>query len=204
MVSLITSADHHVADPTTLAGWVQQHWGIENQLHWVRDSAFDEDASRIRTGNAPQSMATLRNTAIGLLRTTGWGNIAAGASTSRQRPKPPRQPTADLLKHDFAEALGSGSGPLFLLWDGPYMENQSAGALGCLLLSVSAVKCEVGTSRCITDTILCRDFFGDERVLLHEIDDNGCVIHVLHFRAAGCAAPLHGADLLLIRSKVCL
>ncbi len=28
VVYLITSADHQVADPATLAGWVQQHWGI--------------------------------------------------------------------------------------------------------------------------------------------------------------------------------
>jgi predicted transposase YbfD/YdcC len=76
VIYLITSADHHSAPPATLAGWVQGHWGIENRLHWVRDVSFDEDRSQVRTGTAPQVMATLRNTAISLLRLTGWTNIA--------------------------------------------------------------------------------------------------------------------------------
>jgi predicted transposase YbfD/YdcC len=75
---LITSATAHDAPPDVLASWVQGHWGIENRLHWVRDVTFDEDRSQVRTGNAPQVMATLRSTAITLLRLTGWTNIAAG------------------------------------------------------------------------------------------------------------------------------
>ena len=78
VVYLITSAHHTAAPPATLAGWIQGHWSIENQLHWVRDVTFDEDRSQIRTGNAPQVMATLRSTAISLLRLAGWTNIAAG------------------------------------------------------------------------------------------------------------------------------
>ncbi len=38
---------------------------------------FDEDRSQVRTGYAPQVMATLRNTAISLLRRDGWTNIAS-------------------------------------------------------------------------------------------------------------------------------
>lgn len=78
VVYVITSADHTAAPPATLAAWVQGHWTIENQLHWVRDVTYDEDRSQIRTGNAPHVMATIRNTAISLLRLTGWNNIAAG------------------------------------------------------------------------------------------------------------------------------
>lgn len=44
------------------------HWGIENGLHWVLDVAFDEDRSRIRSGNAPQNMAVLRHMALNLLK----------------------------------------------------------------------------------------------------------------------------------------
>jgi len=73
---LITSADHIAAPPAVLAAWVQGHWGIENKLHYVRDVTFDEDRSQVRTGNAPRVMATLRNTAISLLRLAGWTNIA--------------------------------------------------------------------------------------------------------------------------------
>ena len=76
VVYLITSADHHGAPPATLAGWIQGHWGIDNRLHWVGDVTFDEDRSQVRTGNAPQVMATLRNTTISLLRLTGTTNIA--------------------------------------------------------------------------------------------------------------------------------
>lgn len=76
VVYLITSADARRASPATLAAWVQGHWGIENRLHWVRDVTFDEDRSQVRTGAAPQVMATLRNLAISLLRLAGWTNIA--------------------------------------------------------------------------------------------------------------------------------
>ncbi len=76
VVYLITSADHIAAPPAVLAAWVQGHWGIENKLHYVRDVTFDEDRSQVRTGNAPRVMATLRNTAISLLRLAGWTNIA--------------------------------------------------------------------------------------------------------------------------------
>ncbi|MEO3936698.1 ISAs1 family transposase [Dermatophilaceae bacterium Soc4.6] len=76
VVYVITSADHHDAPPAVLAAWVRGHWGIEDRLHWVRDVSFDEDRSQVRTGHTPRVMATLRNTAISLLRLTGWNNIA--------------------------------------------------------------------------------------------------------------------------------
>lgn len=44
-------------------------------LHHVRDVTFAEDASTIHTGTAPRAMATLRNLAIGLLKTLGADNI---------------------------------------------------------------------------------------------------------------------------------
>jgi len=89
VIYLITSADHMTAPPATLAAWVQGHWGIENKLHWIRDVTYDEDRSQIRTGNAPQVMATLRNTAISLLRLTGWDNIAAGLRHHARAPENP-------------------------------------------------------------------------------------------------------------------
>jgi predicted transposase YbfD/YdcC len=45
------------------------HWTIENQLHWVLDVAFLEDAVRSRKDNAPQNLAIIRKIALNLLRT---------------------------------------------------------------------------------------------------------------------------------------
>lgn len=44
------------------------HWTIENQLHWVLDVAFREDAARTRKDNAPQNLAVLRKLALNTLR----------------------------------------------------------------------------------------------------------------------------------------
>jgi len=87
VVYLITSATHQAAPPATLAAWVQGHWGIENRIHWVRDVTFDEDRSQVRTRNAPQVMATMRNTAISLLRLTGVENIAQGLRHHARAPQ---------------------------------------------------------------------------------------------------------------------
>ena len=77
VVYAITSLDHRRADPGLLAGWLQDHWGIENRVHHVRDVTHGEDASRIRTGTGPQLMAALRNTDLNLARLRGETNIAA-------------------------------------------------------------------------------------------------------------------------------
>ncbi len=55
----ITSATEDRAGPGRIAASVRGHWGIENKLHWVRDVTYGEDASRVRTRNAPQNMASL-------------------------------------------------------------------------------------------------------------------------------------------------
>jgi predicted transposase YbfD/YdcC len=52
------------------------HWSIENRLHYVRDVALGEDASRIHKDFGPEIMAGLRNAAIGFLRATGATKIA--------------------------------------------------------------------------------------------------------------------------------
>ncbi len=57
------------------------HWAIENRLHYVRDVTFGEDASRVRSGAAPQVMAALRNAVLGLLRRWRTTNVAAALRT---------------------------------------------------------------------------------------------------------------------------
>jgi predicted transposase YbfD/YdcC len=55
-------------DAATLAKAVRSHWGIENQVHWVLDVAFREDASRARIGHSATNLALIRKLALNLLR----------------------------------------------------------------------------------------------------------------------------------------
>ena len=56
---------------------VRRHWQIENRLHWPRDVILGEDACRVRTGNAPQVLAAVRNVVVGLLHRLQVSNLAA-------------------------------------------------------------------------------------------------------------------------------
>jgi len=73
----ITSLTPAQADPARLLQLNRGHWSIENRSHYVRDMAYDEDRSQIRTKQGPRVMAALRNFAIGLLRLTGVKCIAS-------------------------------------------------------------------------------------------------------------------------------
>ncbi|MET9889761.1 transposase [Streptomyces sp. NPDC006465] len=75
-VYAVTSLTAEQANPSQLATLIRDHWQIE-ALHHVRDTTFAEDASQLRTGNAPRAMATWRNLAIGALPLAGATNIAA-------------------------------------------------------------------------------------------------------------------------------
>ena len=61
--------------------------GIETRLHWVRDVVYDEDRSQVRTENGPRVMATLRNTAISLLRHVGVPNIQRAVNYLHRHPQ---------------------------------------------------------------------------------------------------------------------
>jgi len=63
------------ASTATLAEAIRGHWGIENRLHDVLDTALGEDASRIRKN--PGVFAHLRHFALNRLRHNGQSNIHA-------------------------------------------------------------------------------------------------------------------------------
>ena len=55
-------------DPPSFAAAVRAHWGIENGVHWVLDTAFDEDRARNRQDHGPENLAILRKLALNVLR----------------------------------------------------------------------------------------------------------------------------------------
>jgi predicted transposase YbfD/YdcC len=57
----------------TFAGAVRAHWGIENGVHWVLDTTFDEDRARNRKDHGPENLAILRKLALNVLRTARPG-----------------------------------------------------------------------------------------------------------------------------------
>jgi predicted transposase YbfD/YdcC len=54
------------ADAKRFAEAVRGHWGVENRLHWRLDVVFREDANRIRKGNAPAILTTIRHLCMNL------------------------------------------------------------------------------------------------------------------------------------------
>jgi len=75
IVHAATSLDAARGTPEALAGLARGQWAIE-AVHWIRDTAYREDHSTGYSGAGPQVMATLRNTAISLLRIAGITAIA--------------------------------------------------------------------------------------------------------------------------------
>src|ERR1700691_2035448 len=84
--------------PNRLLHVTRSHWGIENQLHWVLDVHFAEDANRARKDNAPENLAILRRLALNILRAhpdraslrrkikrAGWDNAFLMAAISHMR-----------------------------------------------------------------------------------------------------------------------
>lgn len=83
----ITDLADTEADAGRIGSLVRNHWGIETRLHYVRDVTYNEDHSQVRTGNAPRTMATLRNIAIGLLRRMKLPNIARSVAYLDHHPE---------------------------------------------------------------------------------------------------------------------
>lgn len=84
-VFAITSLGWHDVTAARLAELLRGHWAIENRIHHIRDTTFDEDRCQIRTGDAPRVLATLRNIAIGLIRTRQPGTSIGAATRSLGR-----------------------------------------------------------------------------------------------------------------------
>ncbi|MFD4248098.1 ISAs1 family transposase [Streptomyces sp. NPDC058525] len=84
-VYAVTSLRADQATAAQLAAAVRGHWQIE-ALHHIRDTTLREDACRVRTGNAPRALATLRNLSIALAHLIGWANHAQAVDHYRSHP----------------------------------------------------------------------------------------------------------------------
>jgi len=82
----ITSLPPADADAARLLALKRGHWGIENGLHYVKDTVLGEDRSPIRLGAGPAILATCRDTALSLLRWIGCRQIAARLRDHSQDP----------------------------------------------------------------------------------------------------------------------
>jgi predicted transposase YbfD/YdcC len=74
IVHAVTSLDADQASAADLAAIARGQWGIES-VHWLRDTAWTEDANTGYAGNGPQVMATFRNIAVSLLYHAGVTEI---------------------------------------------------------------------------------------------------------------------------------
>lgn len=73
----ITSLTPERASSERLLQLTRQHWGIENGLHYRRDTTLQEDKTRISHPQQAQVMAVLNNFVIGLARKLGFHNLAS-------------------------------------------------------------------------------------------------------------------------------
>ena len=83
-------------DSRSISEVIRSHWGIENQLHWCLDVTFNEDACRVRTGNAAENFNVVRKIAMNLLK----------ATTSRKLSVAKKRQLASLNERYLAEVLG--------------------------------------------------------------------------------------------------
>ncbi len=63
----ITSLRRDQANARDLMKMVRGHWGIENKVFHVRDVTLGEDQCRVRSGNAPHNLSTIRNIVLNVL-----------------------------------------------------------------------------------------------------------------------------------------
>ena len=68
VIYAITSLPRATHGAAQLLALARGHWHVENRLFHVRDVTFGEDRCRVRTANAPQALAHLRDAALTLIR----------------------------------------------------------------------------------------------------------------------------------------
>ncbi len=72
----ITSKTPELASAAQVLQDNRCHWSIENTCHYIIDWNYDEDRSRIRTGNGPENITRLRRFAVGIIKSKGVRSVA--------------------------------------------------------------------------------------------------------------------------------
>ena len=73
----ITSLTPERASAERLLQLTRNHWGIENGLHYRRDTTLREDQTRMSQPTQAETVAVLNNFIIGVARKLGFTNVAA-------------------------------------------------------------------------------------------------------------------------------
>lgn len=69
----ISSKDSN--DASYFAQGIRAHWGIENKLHWVKDTIMNEDNCRIKTKSIVGNLSLIRSCVISLFRIHKYPSI---------------------------------------------------------------------------------------------------------------------------------
>ena len=72
----ITSKTPQLASASQVLEDNRGHWSIENKCHYIIDWNYDEDRSRIRTGNGPENITRLRRFAVGIIKSKGVRSVS--------------------------------------------------------------------------------------------------------------------------------
>jgi len=62
---------------------IRCHWGIENEVHWVLDVGYREDAQKAKAGNIAENMATVRRISLNMIKQDK--TVKAGVEIKRQK-----------------------------------------------------------------------------------------------------------------------
>ena len=57
---------------------IQEHWTIENKLHWVKDVVMEKDKSKIKEKKAASNISVLKTIGLNLFRLLEIDSITKG------------------------------------------------------------------------------------------------------------------------------
>ena len=64
-----------LTDVNIAAKAMRSHWSVENNLHWVLDTVFDEDYCRVRKDHSAQNMNIIRKIVMNLLKSLDFSEL---------------------------------------------------------------------------------------------------------------------------------